>query len=162
MKLDIPAVLSAMEINNEVEHLALLGCPDEEFALETAKFIGGLLFVFDPDKNKTNSISKAGLEAGQESLAVINRDYEKTGTGLPKKSLEYALIIDAFNASNHEKMLKEAYRILKPDGKLGLLLRSEKNCTFLKSLDIDPEKFELIKEAIKLVEFHYGLIFRKV
>ncbi len=167
---DVPEILHAMEINESVEHLAEFGCGYGTFTIPAAKVIGGLLFAFDLEEEMTKLVETRGKESGLENLAVITRDFVDTGTGLPKKSVEYLMLFNIMHHSDPERIYKEAFRILKPGGKIGIIhWRSDIDTPRGPDLSIrpkpedllkqfDPEKFEVFKKPFNLGDFHFGLI----
>ena len=169
---DVPKILSEMEIDKKVEHLAEFGCGYGTFTLEAAKAISGLLFAFDIVEKLTDMVS--AKTSGMDSVAIINRDFEATGTGLPKKSIDYLMLFNIMHHDKPEVIYKEAFRILKPDGKVGIIhWRNDiavpaglKISIRPKPEDLleqfDPEKFSVYKDPFVLEPYHFGIILQKI
>jgi len=53
-------------------------------------------------------------------METVLRDFVHEGSGLEDKSVDYAMLFNILHAEKPEELLKETYRILKPEGKLGV------------------------------------------
>ena len=49
------------------------------------------------------------------------RDVMAEGSGLQNESVDYVMLFNILHAEEPEKLLKEAYRILRSNGKLGII-----------------------------------------
>ena len=55
------------------------------------------------------------------NIKVLLRDFINEGSGLEDRSMDYAMLLNILHAEKPEELLKEAYRFLKPEGKLGVI-----------------------------------------
>jgi SAM-dependent methyltransferase len=114
------------------------------------------------------------LDAGKSNVQVVLRDFVAEGTGLDDNSMDAALL---FNILHHEEpvaLMKEALRILKPNGTLAVIHWNYDPTTPRgPAMEIRPRPEQCINWAIEagfrfseqnrfdLPPHHYGLIFKK-
>lgn len=155
--------------------IADLGCGAGFFTVLLAKAVGenGEIFAADVQKSSLESVKIKAQAEGISNIKTIWADLEIYGaTKIANDSLGMVLISDVlFQSQKKGAIIKEAWRILSPSGKLAIIdWRPE-------ALDIGPKGgYRLAKnDMIKIAEgagfkpdsefdagdYHYGLMFVK-
>ena len=112
-------------------------------------------------------------ENGLKSVKCIRRDFVLEGTGLPADEADYAMLFNILHAEDPIAILKEAYRILCPLGKVGIIhWNYDASTPRGPSMKIRPRPeqcqewikltgFNLIKPLINIPPYHYGIVGQK-
>ncbi len=136
------------EIGIKEGHIILdFGCGEGNYSLPAAKIVGkkGKIFALDKSEFKLTELLKKARLAGLENIKTIET---KGQLKIPLKdeSVDVVLFYDIlhpyyFSTNERIKLLKEAHRVLKPEG----------------LLSIYPEHIGLreIKEEAKKADFHF-------
>lgn len=153
-----------------------LGCGAHGFfTLQSARAVGnkGIVYAVDVLKSALESIdSKTHLE-GLANIKTVWSNLEILGaTKIPEESLDRALLINVlFQVQKHQEVIKEAARLLKPEGKLLVVdwkpqaapfsvpaekrVPEEKVKSFTQNAGLNLEK------EFEAGPYHYGLVFIK-
>ena len=68
------------------------------------------------------SVTQAKAEAlGLQNVRACLRDFVTEGTGLPDRSVDYAMLFNILHAEQPETLLREAWRVIAPGGKLAVM-----------------------------------------
>jgi ubiquinone/menaquinone biosynthesis C-methylase UbiE len=101
------------------------------------------------------------------------RDFVAEGTGLPDDSVGYAMLFNILHAENPVSLLCEAFRVLRPGGKVGVIHWNYDPKTPrgpVMNIRPRPEQcqswtreagFALTVPFMSLPPYHYGLVGRK-
>ena len=112
-------------------------------------------------------------EAGLHNIICQERDFVALGTGLPDNSADFVMLFNILHAENPIGLLAEAYRILVPGGKVGVIHWNYDPATPRgPSMDIRPRPeqcqawieaagFRLTSALIPLPPYHYGMVGQK-
>ncbi len=170
---DIDLILSALRINVLVTDLVEIGSGYGTFTIPAAKCIKGNLYAFDIEPDMIDIVKQKLEDAHIVNVIVANRDILTQTTGLANNSVDYVML---FNILHHDAPMDffiEAYRILKPQGKIGIIhWRSDISTPRGPALSIRPTpeqmmqlidrgKFDIDKEPFILEPYHYGIIISK-
>ena len=161
------------------QHVADLGCGSGAYTIALAEKMKGShksrVFAVDVQKNLLVRIDAEARLKKIDSVHIIwgNIEEEK-GTHLRDDSLNLVLVANTlFQVENKEGLLKEAYRILKPEGRLVVIDWSESfgNIGPRSEYVINEKTTRLLCEthgfvidslSLKAGEHHYGFIMRKI
>lgn len=157
------------------QHVADFGAGSGHYTLSAAEAVGGggKVYAIDIQKELVGRLKKEAVRRGYGNVEVIWGDLEKEkGSSLGDSSIHVVIISNTlFQAEDKGAMLGEAYRILKPGGKLLLIDWSDSfgglgpkkdsvlSPTRAKEL-LENAGFEII-EKIPAQDHHYGFIGRK-
>jgi len=167
---NVELILSELHINSKINNLAEIGCGYGTFTIPAAEQIRGKLYAFDIEKEMCDMVKHKTLNASLYNVKPEHRDVLAQTTGLKENSMDYVMI---FNILHHDSPLdffNEAYRILKPQGKVGILhWRSDIPTPRGPELSIRPKpdqvlqwidrlKFNIDKGPVIFEPYHYGLL----
>lgn len=161
-------ILKTLGMNNQVLNVAEFGCGYGTFTIPAAKIVKGTIYAFDIEPEMIEITNEEAKNNHLHNVKTILRDFVTQGSGLLGKSVEYVML---FNILHHEHpwaLLEEAHRILKKDGKLGIIHWNYDSTTPRgPSIDIRPKPEECIQWAKRsgfrdpvlhdLKPYHYGI-----
>ncbi len=164
-------VLKTMGINNGVKDLADFGCGYGTFAIPAAKIIKGKVYAIDIEPEMIKETKRKARENKLDNIETIIRDFLEKGTGLENESVNYVMLFNILHAEKPEKLLKEAYRILKNNGKLGIIHWNYDNTPRGPPMEMRLKPEQCIELAITsgfnspkkydLKPYHYGIVMSK-
>ena len=164
-------ILNQLDLHNNMK-IADFGCGNGYFSIPLAKIVTqGKIFSLDVIKETLEAVkSRANME-GIENIEIIHCNLEILGSSkLENESMDLVLLRNIlFQSQKKSDILKEAKRVLKPEGKLVLL-------EWVPGASLAPNGGWMItkEESISLVEAenilfdkelvldnqHYGLVFK--
>ena len=165
-------ILETMDITNEVKDVAEFGCGYGTFTVPTAKIVSGKVYAIDIEPEMIEVTKRKAEENRLNNVEIMLRDFVSDGSGLEKESVDYAMLFNILHAEEPEKLLEEAYRILKINGKLGIIHWNYDPTTPRgPPMEIRPKPEQCIKWAIgsgfsnpinyDLKPHHYGIVMVK-
>jgi len=167
---DTQYIFSQLHFDNTINDAVEFGSGYGTFTIPAAKIIKGDVYAFDIDTDMVERLGKRISEQNLFNIKVFQQDFVKEGTKLKDCSIDYAMLFNILHAEKPVALLDEAYRILKPGGKVGVIHWIHPTITPRgPSLDIRPvplqcvdwlreAKFEILKKDVPLPPYHYGLI----
>lgn len=167
-------VLATFGLDRGVQDLVEFGCGYGTFTLAAAAIASGVVHALDIEPEMTTVVRQKCQDAGIKNVEVTLRDFVATGTGLADNSMDAALL---FNILHHEEpvaLMKEALRVLRPNGMLAVIhWNFDPTTPRGPAMEIRPRPEQCIewgKEAgfrfnernrYDLPPYHYGLLFKK-
>lgn len=88
------------------------------FTLPIAMRVTGTVTALDIEPVLVTLLDKKAKAAGRVNIKAQERDFMIAGSGLDHATQHYALIFNLLHIESPELLLAEAYRILKPGGKI--------------------------------------------
>jgi SAM-dependent methyltransferase len=170
---DIPLILDSFAIGTGIGDVVEFGCGYGTFTVPVARRISGLLHALDIEPDMVRKVAKRCRREGLSNVRAEVRDVIEQGTGLGDSSMDFVLL---FNLLHHDQplvLLREAFRVLKPSGRLAVIHWVHDPATPRgPDLSIRPRPEQCIawgKEAgfvsppqqFDLKPYHYGLLFRR-
>lgn len=170
---NVDFLLSELNIDDQINDLVEIGSGYGTFTLPTARLINGKLFAFDIEDEMIETLNQKIEKEQIDNIVLTKRDILTHSTGLPDNSTDYVML---FNILHHEAPLdfiNEAYRILKPKGKIGIIhWRSDISTPRGPELTIRPkpdqiaswfdkQRFQIEKQPFIIEPYHFGLIISK-
>ena len=171
---NIDLILSELQINSNVEDVVEIGCGYGTFTIPSAKRISGNLYAFDIEKEMLDIVSQKLRNEPVRNIILEHRDIIMQTTGLADNSIDYVMLFNILHHESPSDFMDEANRILKPNGKVGIIhWRSDINTPRGPDLSIRPKpeqivqlidicKFKIVKNPVVLEPYHYGLIVSKI
>ena len=171
---NVDLILSELQINSDVVTLVEVGCGYGTFTIPASKQIKGKLYAFDIEKEMIDLVWEKIKAQHIQNVIPDHRDVLIHTTGLADNSVDYVMLFNILHYETPDDFFYEAYRILKPSGKVGILhWRSDIETPRGPHLDIRPKpdqilqwvdriKFKIDKRTVVIEPYHYGLIISKI
>ena len=165
-------ILCIMGLNHNVIDVVEFGCGYGTFTIPAAKTVKGIVYAIDIEEGMIKRVAERANEEKLNNIKILLRDFVNEGSGLEDRSVDYAMLFNILHAEKPEDLLREAYRILKPGGKLGVIhWNYDPETPRGPPMTIRPRPEQCIKWAVDvgfkfenrhdLKPYHYGLVFSK-
>ncbi|NPE31068.1 class I SAM-dependent methyltransferase [Methanococcoides sp. SA1] len=114
-------ILKTLGLNNSIIDVVDFGCGYGTFTIPAAKAINGKIYAIDIDPEMIEIVEQKAKVDNLNNVETILRDFMSEGSGLENESVDYVILSNILHGDEPEKLLREAYRILKPKGKVGII-----------------------------------------
>jgi len=114
-------ILSALGIDGAVVDVAEFGCGYGTFTIPAATLISGNIYAIDIEPEMISTVRKRAQGCGLTNIVLMLRDFIADGSGLADASVDYVMLFNILHDERPERMLNESYRILRPQGKVGII-----------------------------------------
>ena len=149
-------VLKTLGIDNSIINMADFGCGYGIFTIPAAKIIRGKIYAIDIEPEMIKVTQTKARKNKLNNVETMLRDVMAEGSGLRNESVDYAMLFNVlYTTEQPKRLLKEAYRILKPGPPMDMRPKPEQCIEWGKS-----SGFELQKKY-DLKPYHYGMVFKK-
>ena len=118
---DPSRVLVQLGLDRRCQDVADFGCGYGTFTIPAARMICGVVHAIDTEPTMLETTGKKAEDAGLRNVQTSRRDLVTEGTGLPDESIDYVMLFNNLHAESPDLLLREAFRILSPGGKLGIV-----------------------------------------
>ena len=118
---DPVAILDAMSLTGEVRDAVDFGCGYGTFAIPAAKRIQGTLHAFDVEPTMIEASRCCAKQEHVRNVQLHLHDFLTDGTGLDVASMDYVMLFNILHTEEPLRLLREAYRILVPDGRVAVI-----------------------------------------
>ena len=162
-----------MGLNSACHTVVDFGCGYGTFSIPAAQITKGVVHAVDIEERFIAECERKAKEAGLNTVICERRDFILNGINLADNIIDYAMVFNILHAENPVRILQEAYRVLLPGGKIGVIHWNYDPTTPRgPSMNIRPRPeqcqewvmlagFELINPHINLPPYHYGLVGQK-
>lgn len=167
-------VLETFGLNAGIHDVVEFGCGYGTFTLATAGIVSGTVYAFDIETDMVSKVEQKCREAGISNVIAVVRDFVNDGTGLAENSMDAALLFNILHHDEPVALMKEALRVLKPNGMLAVIHWNYDPATPRgPAMEIRPRPEQCIEwgrqagfrfkeqNRYDLPPYHYGLLFRK-
>jgi len=170
---DIDLILSELNIDSKIVDLVEIGSGYGTFTIPTAKLILGKLFAYDIEEEMIENLNQKIQNQQIDNIRLEKRDILAYTTGLPDNSIDYVMLFNILHHESPMEFVDEAYRILKSNGKIGIIhWRSDISTPRGPDLNIRPkpeqittwfdkQRFQVEKLPFIIEPYHFGLIISK-
>lgn len=168
------SVLRKLGLAETCSAVADIGCGYGTFTIPAAQMIRGTVHAIDLESTMLGITRANARAAGLTNVRTHRHDFVAAGTGLPDASVGYAMLFNILHAEKPRRLLEEAYRVLAPNGIVGVMHWNHDPSTPRgPSLDIrpHPEQCRAWAEGagfrlhgppqINLPPYHFGLVLGK-
>jgi ubiquinone/menaquinone biosynthesis C-methylase UbiE len=168
------AILKKLGLTSACKDVVEFGCGYGTFTIPAARIISGIVYALDIEPEMLKLTGCKAEEAGIHNIDRWLRDFAVDGSGLPDASVDYAMLFNILHAEERMMLIQEAWRVLKGDGKLGIIhWNYDTNTLRGPSMSIRPRPeqcrawaeqvgFALLPPGlIDLPPYHYGFVFRR-
>ncbi|MEI8273310.1 MAG: methyltransferase domain-containing protein, partial [Paludibacter sp.] len=130
--------------------------------------------AFDMEDEMIENLNQKIQNLQIDNIVLEKRDILAHTTGLPENSIDYLMLFNILHHDSPLDFIDEAYRILKPEGKIGIIhWRSDITTPRGPDLTIRPKpeqiidwideyKFRIDKSPFIIEPYHFGLIITKI
>jgi ubiquinone/menaquinone biosynthesis C-methylase UbiE len=165
--------LRLLGLNQSVVDVADFGCGYGTFTIPVARMIKGKIYAFDIEPEMINVVEQKAKKRNLTNVKPILRDFMLEGSGLEDSSVDFVMLFNILHLSNPTDLLREAHRILKRSGRLGIIHWNYDPTTPRgPPMDIRPRPEQIIlwaksvgfslKQRFDLKPYHYALLMSKV
>lgn len=169
---DPKKILATLGVDKQTTDVAEFGCGYGTFTIPAAQVIKGKIYTFDIEPDMIRLTNEAAQNERLNNVEAIQRDFMADGSGLPEESVDYAMLFNILHLENPTALLREAQRILKPSGKLGIIHWNYDPATPRgPSMNIRPKPEDCLRWArsvgfrepvrYDLKPYHYGIVLIK-
>jgi ubiquinone/menaquinone biosynthesis C-methylase UbiE len=147
--------LELLGVNYRIKNVADFGCGYGTFTIPAAQMISGKIYALDIEPELVKTVERKAKEFDLNNVVAVLRDFMSEGSGLKDLSIDFVFLFNILHTENPAYLLKEAYRILKRGGKVGIIhWRYDETILGGPSMDIRP-KPEQCRHWAELVGFHF-------
>lgn len=149
------------------------GCGYGTFTVPAAAIFRGTIYTVDIEPEMVRLTTAKAAAAGLANVEVAVRDFVTDGTGQTDASADYVMLFNILHAEEPQTLLREAWRILRVGGLLGIMHWNYDPTTPRgPSMAIRPTPeqcaawaseagFQQVAEQIDLPPYHYGFVFAR-
>ena len=91
------------------------------FTIAVAELISGKIYALDIAPSMIRIVEKKAKERSLNNVVLILRDFISKGSGLSASSVDFVMLFNILHLEKPTILLKEAYRVLKPIGNVGII-----------------------------------------
>jgi len=164
--------LKLLGLNSSTRDVADFGCGYGTFTIPAAQIILGEIYAFDIEPEMIDTVKQKAKMLNLRNVIASVRDFLKEGSGLKNASIDYVFLFNILHLENPKSLLSEAYRILKPGGRVGIIHWNYDPTTPRgppMAIRPKPEQSRLWAESVGFVfeqkfdlkPYHYGLVLTK-
>ena len=171
---DAAEVLTALSLDEPAADVVDFGCGYGTFALAAAKRTTGTVYALDIEAEMVEVTARRAASVGASNIHCVQRDFVTDGTGLESEAADYALLFNILHTENPLLLLREAFRVLRPNGRAAIIHWVHNRTTPRgPNLSIRPRSeqcrqwleatgFEIEIAEVALPPYHYGVVGRKI
>jgi ubiquinone/menaquinone biosynthesis C-methylase UbiE len=147
------------------------GCGYGTFTIPAARMIKGKIYAIDIEPEMIKIVEGKVKEKNLNNIVPILRDLMSEGSGLEDLSVDYVMLFNILHAEKPEKLLREAFRILRLEGRLGIIQWNYDEPISCLPLDIKPKPKDCrrwaesvgfsFEQEFDLKPYHFGIVMRK-
>lgn len=157
------------------ENITEFGCGYGTFTIPASFYTTKNIYALDIEDDLIKELRSEAINLNIKNIICKKIDFLENGTSLDDNSQGHVMIYNLLHLENPQKLLKEAFRILKDDGIISIIhWRSDIQTQRGPSLDIRPKPQDCEKWLKKIgfkvtkhidlqdiAPYHYGIIVKK-
>ncbi len=118
---DPVAILTTLGLDANCGNLLEFGCGYGTFTIPASKMIRGTVYAMDIEPEMVAITGEKSRKAGITNIGLMQRDFVVNGSGLSDGSVDYVMLFNILHAEERMVLLREAKRVLSPNGKLAVI-----------------------------------------
>ena len=170
---DPPTILSKLGFGNAEGDVVDFGCGYGAFAVAAAAAAKGTVHAFDLDPGMIAATTRKAESLHLPNVRPVLRDFVEDGADLPDASVGYAMLFNILHAERPVRLIREAFRVLAPGGKVAIIHWIHDEPTPRgPALNIRPRPeqcqqwlveagFAVLVPLVRLPPYHYGVVGRR-
>jgi len=170
---DVNKILDELEVSNGIDKLVDFGFGYGTFTIPASKKIKGVVYAYDIEDALIQALESRIKEDNIGNVILFNKDFINEGSDLQNEEVDYVLLFNILHAEKSAGILEETYRILRKNGKVGVIHWIYDSATPRgPSMSIRPKPeelksmlvnsgFSILKYNINLPPYHYGILAQK-
>jgi len=169
---DPAKILRMFGLGDGVFDVADFGCGYGTFTLPAAGMIKGKIYAFDIEPEMIKTVKQKAKKLKRNNVVPILLDFISEGSGLGDLSVDFVMLFNILHVENPVDLLKEAYRILRQGGKVGIIhWIYDASTPRGPPMEIRPKPEQCkqwaesvgftFEQQFDLKPYHYGLLLRK-
>ena len=169
---DPEKILKTLGLDNRINNVVEFGCGYGTFTLPAARIIKGKIYALDIEPEMIRITNERAKSNKLNNVEAILRDFMNHGSGLSNESADYVMLFNILHLEHPEQLLREAKRVLKKKGKLGIVhWNYDPKTPRGPSMTIRPKPEQCLQWAedvgfqnpkrFDLKPYHYGLVLVK-
>jgi ubiquinone/menaquinone biosynthesis C-methylase UbiE len=115
------AILEQLGVSEKTKDVADFGAGYGTFTIPAAQLIRGKIYSLDIEPSMVKLVKTKAQELKLSNIVTILRDFISEGSDLNDSSVDFVMLFNILHLEKPTYLLKEAYRILKPSGKVGII-----------------------------------------
>lgn len=171
---DAPKILDLLEFTDPRASVVDFGCGYGTFSITGAARTTGTIHALDIEPAMVRFTREKAASLGLGNVRAQVRDFVALGSGLPDRTVDYAMLFNILHAEDPVSLLKEAYRVLRPGGKVAVTHWVHDAATPRgPDLSIRPRPeqchawlqeagFDILIPFVALPPYHYGIVGRRL
>jgi ubiquinone/menaquinone biosynthesis C-methylase UbiE len=135
--------------------------------------VSGKIYALDIEPSMVRLVEEKAKELKLNNVVAILCDFISEGSGLSDNSVDYVMLFNILHVEKPVDLLKEAYRILKPGGKVGIIhWNYDPKTPRGPPMDIRPKPEQIRRWAdsagfvferqLDLKPYHYAIVLSKI
>jgi len=167
---DARHILAQLDFTDSKADVVEFGCGYGTFSIAAARLTSGVVHALDIEPEMLRATAAKAKSLSLTNVRTVQRDFVGDGTGLPDGSVGYAMLFNILHAEDPVGLLREAHRVLRPGGKVGVIhwvydVATPRGPDL--SIRPRPEQcqawvqkagFKLVIPLVALPPYHYGLV----
>jgi len=165
-------ILRMLGLDRSVRDAVEFGCAYGTFTIPAAKIVSGTLSAIETDQEMIGRVREKAKLAEARNIRCLLRDFITEGSGLGTGSVDYAMLCNVLPDMWPERLIREAFRIVRPGGRIGIIhwyyesrtMRGTFVETGLRPGQVrqwaDEAGFRLLRSC-DLRPYHYGFVLEK-
>jgi ubiquinone/menaquinone biosynthesis C-methylase UbiE len=170
---NVDNILDELEVNNGIEKLVDFGSGYGTFTVPASKKIKGNVYAYDIEETLIQELDKRLKKNKIKNVILLNEDFISRKTAFHNEEVDFVMLFNILHAEKSADILKESYRILIKDGKVGVIHWNYDSATPRgPSMSIRPRPeelksmlmkvgFSILKYNINFPPYHYGILAQK-
>lgn len=168
------AILTKLGLDANCSDVLEFGCGYGTFTIPAAQLIRGNLYAMDIEPEMIATTAAKANVAGLKNIDLILRDFAMDGSGIADNTVDYVMLFNILHAQERMTLLRDARRVLRPNGKLAIIhWNFDPSTPRGPSMSIRPKPGQcrawaeqsgfvsLTPIDIDLPPYHYGLVLQR-